>query len=206
MGFSIQITPYLADFWWPCSLHSVSLKAPWHARNKELIAALLPRHLEGSRGPRAYVMALTGPKDSTVTVTEPAGRLDAVVKRQARKTQAAQTPGHLWTDACRSHAGAYANTQRRHAWPSAAHAKWNGIILFLLRCMTGTHKCTHILYKTHTHTQPSESFGSPWQLCPELPIRLRELQTPSAITLSCWLHLHNIIEKTTGALSLKVKM
>lgn len=152
MGFSIQITPYLADFWWPCSLHSVSLKAPWHARNKELIAALLPRHLEGSRGPRAYVMALTGPKDSTVTVTEPAGRLDAVVKRQARKTQAAPTPGHLWTDACRSHVGAYANTQRRHAWPSAAHAKWNGIILFLLRCVTGTHKYTHILYKTHTHT------------------------------------------------------
>lgn len=33
-------------------------------------------------------MALTGPRDSTVTVREPAGRLDAVVKRQA-----AQNPG-----------------------------------------------------------------------------------------------------------------
>lgn len=161
MGFSIQIIPYLADFWWPCSLHSVSLKAPWHARNKELIAVLLPKHLEGSRGPRACVMALTGPGDSTVTVTEPEGRLDAVVKRRARKTQAAQTPGHLWTDACCSHAGAYANTQRRHAWPSAAHAKWNGIILFLLRCDRNTQTHTHIKY-THTHTHNRVSpLGAP---------------------------------------------
>lgn len=37
-------------------------------------------------------MALTGPGDSTVTVSEPAGRLDAVVKRRGEETQAVQTP------------------------------------------------------------------------------------------------------------------
>ena len=48
--------------------------------------------------------------------------------------------------------------------------------------------------------EPPDSFA------PELPIRLGELQTPSAITLSCWLHLYHIIEKATGALSPMVKM
>lgn len=34
-------------------------------------------------------MALTGPEDSTVTVREPAGWLDAVVKRQREETETA---------------------------------------------------------------------------------------------------------------------
>lgn len=57
---------------------------------------------------------LTGPGDSTVTVREPAGWLDAVVKRQGEGTQSAQTFGRLLKDAYRSHARAYANTQQ--AW------------------------------------------------------------------------------------------
>lgn len=68
---------------------STSLEAQWHACNKELIAALLPKHRDGSRGPRAHVMALTGPEDSTVTVREPAGWLDAVVKRRGEETETA---------------------------------------------------------------------------------------------------------------------
>lgn len=154
MGFSIQITSYLADSWWPSSLHSMSLEARWHARNKELIATLLPEHLEGSRGPGAYVMALTGPRDPTVTVRKPAGRLDAVVKRQA-----VQTPGHLLIDAYHSRAfPVHMQTHGvRHAWRLAVHAyaKWNNIMLFLLRCDRNKHTDTYIfiyIYNTQTHT------------------------------------------------------
>ena len=133
--------------------------------------------------------------------SEPAGRLDAVVKRRGEETQAAQTPASvLLIDAYRFPRSRVCKHAARDAHDGAQDMR-SEIMLFLLPCDRNTQrKCTHI------YTQPGESFGSPWQLCPELPIRLRELQTPSAITLSCWLHLHNIIEKATGALSLKVKM
>lgn len=56
-----------------------SVLVPHGSRNKQLIAVLLPKHLKGSRGLGAYVTAVTGPGDSTVTVTEAAARLGAVV-------------------------------------------------------------------------------------------------------------------------------
>lgn len=130
MGFSIQITSHPGNSWWPSSLHSLSLEARWHARNKELIAALLPSYLEGSKSLRACVMELTGPGDSTVTVREPAGRLDAVVKRQARKKHQAQTFVNRCIYTC-----AYANTQRERDGVQYMYAKWK-----CYSCgVTGTH-------------------------------------------------------------------
>lgn len=140
-----------------------------------------------------------------VTVRVPAGRCGAVVG-PGEKMQPAHTVGCFLITAYRTHTRAYANTQWRRAWEHDSvlymHMQNENIMLFFLQC----DKSTHTYSIKHTDAQPGESFGSPWQLCSELPIRLRELQTPSAITLSCWLHLHNIIEKATGALSLKVKM
>lgn len=149
MGFSIQMTSYLAASWWPSSLHSVSLEAWWHARNKALIATLLPKHREGSRGPRAHVMALTGPGDSTVTVKEPAGSARCSCQTAGEGTQAAQTPGRLLIDVHLSHARPYANTQWRHAWQRAVHAraKWNNVILAVV---WQVHTRTHVYIK-HTH-------------------------------------------------------
>lgn len=152
MGFSIQITSYLADSWWPSSLHSVSREAWWHSCNKELIAALLPRHPEGSRGLRACVMALTGPGDSTVTVREPAGRLDAVVNRQARKHRQCKRSGVLLIDAYRFprlRLCKHTTETCMGAWRRAvhAHAKWKHNVVLAAMWQERTQT-----YRKHTHT------------------------------------------------------
>lgn len=184
----------LDDCWWPCSLHSLSLEAWWHAYNKELIAVLLPKHLEASGGLRVCVMALTGPGDLTVSVKEPQGRFDALVKCHCEGALTFPLPFFFFFFflKCIIFKPVNKQTWKRNqnlAWCRSCKCKHENQTLFL-------QKLWHT-YKAHTTRWLLwEPF---WQLCPELPIRLRELQTPSAITLSCWLHLHNIIEKASGA-------
>lgn len=54
------------------------------------------------------MIVLTGPEDSTVTVREPAGWLDAVVKRRGEETETAANTWAYFDARARS----YANKQR----------------------------------------------------------------------------------------------